>query len=718
MAEPTLSVIIPVYNEAATIGTLLDRVAAVALPGVRKELVVVNDGSTDDSRRLIDEWAVAHPLPDGDRLVTFDKPNGGKGSAVRAGIERSTGEVVIVQDADLEYDPNDYRQCIEPILAGRAKVVYGSRERFTANRSHSSWAFYMGGLSVTYWFNLLYGASLTDEPTCYKTFDGPLIRALLFEGDHFEWEPELTGKLLRLGFEIHEAPISYRPRRVAEGKKISWRDGVEALWVGLCWRVRPLGRVRERLAALPDERPRLEARRRRLAVLWGILALGLAVRVLVALPGLATPGFFERMSTLDNLHPFARPDTPTYVLPALALLEDGRFLDAPGGAAPATIRPPGYSLLLAAIWAVTGRSWQAAVLAGCLIGALTAIAVFKAGERLGGLGVGAIAALLYSLNMTAIAAAPLVLSDTLFVFVAAWQFFFFVRFYRTERLLDLWFSVGLAALACLVRPSNLPWIVPALFLILIFTRKSWRKRALGAAGALVVFALVLSPWMLRNRAVGAGFRLDTNMGNTLLYHNVPALLSKVTPDSAETWRSGFQRECEELFRAEPERFATPASQVEYKVERAKGFIRQHPWLYARLHIQPFILLPDPALLELLGWTQGGRGTLNVFHTQGVVAAIRHYLGGQFGVLVPLLPLGVAIGLAYLGCAFQLLRWIAARQVYLFFLFMGFVPFYLVLPGPIVMPRYHLPALPLICVMAGLALCWLWQRRQRRRATSV
>ena len=244
MPSAKLSIIIPVYNEAGTIAALLDRVAAVALP-VDRELIVVNDGSTDGSGDLIRAWRAAHPEVAGQLL---EQANQGKGGAVRTGIGVSTGTVVIIQDADLEYDPADYAKCIAPILRGEAQVVYGSRELLAANRHHSSWLFYLGGVAVSAWFSVLYFTWLTDEPTCYKTFAGDLIRALAFSGSRFEWEPEVTAKLLRLGYRIHEVPISYRPRRVTEGKKIRASDGFRALWEAWRWRFKSLAADRERLA--------------------------------------------------------------------------------------------------------------------------------------------------------------------------------------------------------------------------------------------------------------------------------------------------------------------------------------------------------------------------------------------------------------------------------------------------------------------------------------
>jgi len=249
-----LSVIIPVFNEAGLVGRLLDKVleAPLSLP---KEIIVVDDGSTDGSRREVERWAEAHPAAS---LRLFYKPNGGKGSAVRLGVAHSTGDIVIIQDADLEYDPRDYQACIDPILEGKTSVVYGSRELDRRNSRRSHLCFYLGGLLVTATTNLLFRARLTDEPTCYKTFSGPLIRALPFEGDGFEWEPEITARLLRLGFRIHEVPIRYAPRSLGEGKKINWRDGLKALAVLLKFRLRPPGPLKagsptRPVPRLPDE---------------------------------------------------------------------------------------------------------------------------------------------------------------------------------------------------------------------------------------------------------------------------------------------------------------------------------------------------------------------------------------------------------------------------------------------------------------------------------
>lgn len=216
-----VSVIVPVFNERGTVAELLARVAAVP---VDKEIIAVDDGSTDGSREILAGLAI-----DGLRVVLHPQ-NRGKGGAVRTGIEHSHGDIVLVQDADLELEPAEIPLLIEPIVAGRAQVVYGSRILKPDNPSPNS-PFYWGGRLVTAVCNLLYGSRLTDEPTCYKVFRSDLIRRIGYLADGFEWEPEITAKLLRRGVEIVEVPISYHPRTTAQGKKLRAKDGLLAVWM-------------------------------------------------------------------------------------------------------------------------------------------------------------------------------------------------------------------------------------------------------------------------------------------------------------------------------------------------------------------------------------------------------------------------------------------------------------------------------------------------------
>jgi len=224
-----LSVVIPVYNEAATVLRLLDLVLAVA---VEKEVIVVDDGSTDGTTDKL--RTVNHP----DVRVILLPENRGKGWAVRQGISASTGDAVIVQDADLEYDPQDFIVLLQAMRQTGAKVVYGNRLH-SANKAYSHLRYLWGGMLVTLATNMLYWADIHDEPTCYKLFDGPLIRSLDLKCTGFEFCPEVTAIVRRLGCRIVERPISYHPRKMNEGKKIRWTDGLMALWTLLKCRFVP-----------------------------------------------------------------------------------------------------------------------------------------------------------------------------------------------------------------------------------------------------------------------------------------------------------------------------------------------------------------------------------------------------------------------------------------------------------------------------------------------
>lgn len=226
-----LSVVIPCYNERENILKILEKINAVDLGKTEKEIIIVDDFSTDGTVEIL------RGLPSGHYKIFFHTRNQGKGMALRTGFNHVTGDIVLIQDADLEYDPEDYPKLIEPLLSGEAKVVYGSRERNRHNKKHSGFSFYLGGKFLTWLTNLLYGSRLTDEPTCYKIFDAALLKSIPLTCRRFEFCPEVTAKILLRGIPIMELPISYYPRNSKEGKKIRFRDGVEAIWTLLKYRI-------------------------------------------------------------------------------------------------------------------------------------------------------------------------------------------------------------------------------------------------------------------------------------------------------------------------------------------------------------------------------------------------------------------------------------------------------------------------------------------------
>lgn len=220
-----LSVIIPVYNEKDTIRDILERVKAV---DIEKEIILVDDFSTDGSREIL------QGLAEKGEKVFFHERNMGKGAALRTGFAHVTGDYCIVQDADLEYDPEDYHRLIAPVLKGKAEVVYGSR--FTGEHRNMFFHHWVGNKFLTLVTNLLYNTTISDMETCYKLFRSDIIKSVNIRSNRFNFEPEITAKVLKKGFRIYEVPISYAGREFSEGKKITWRDGFSALWTLLKYR--------------------------------------------------------------------------------------------------------------------------------------------------------------------------------------------------------------------------------------------------------------------------------------------------------------------------------------------------------------------------------------------------------------------------------------------------------------------------------------------------
>jgi len=237
-----LSIVIPAYNEEKTIKEVIDIVKKVPLEKIDKEIIVVNDCSNDKTSEIVSRIK-------GVKLYNQPK-NMGKGAAVKRGFKEATGDIILIQDADMEYDPYDYQSLINPIIEKKTKVVYGSR--FLAEiqkRENMSWLkrtrshvnayklAYLGGRIITKTTNILFFSHITDEPTGYKVFDAKLLKSIKLNGNKFEWEPEITAKVLKRGYKIYEVPIKYYPRTFEEGKKINWRDGIQAIWNLIKYRI-------------------------------------------------------------------------------------------------------------------------------------------------------------------------------------------------------------------------------------------------------------------------------------------------------------------------------------------------------------------------------------------------------------------------------------------------------------------------------------------------
>lgn len=228
-AMSTVSIIIPVYNEKNTILQLFENVKKAPTCNLKKELIIVDDGSEDGTKEVLKKINQAK--------VFFHETNKGKGAAIRTGLQHARGDIILIQDADLEYNPDEYEKLLQPILMGKTEVVYGSR--FSYGKVFNKNMYYshcLGNILLTKATNILYSSKLLDMETCYKVFKKDVLEGITLTADRFDIEPELTAKLLKKGIAIHDVPITFQPRGFHEGKKINWKDGIVALWTLMKYR--------------------------------------------------------------------------------------------------------------------------------------------------------------------------------------------------------------------------------------------------------------------------------------------------------------------------------------------------------------------------------------------------------------------------------------------------------------------------------------------------
>ncbi len=423
-----------------------------------------------------------------------------------------------------------------------------------------------------------------------------------------------------------------------------------------------------------------------------VFAVAFALRLAVALPALVN----------DDRRRFERPDTPGYLAPALAL--------ARGEAYPGAGRVPGFPVF--ASWFLRGDSPddpafdpRPFVIVLCAVGGVAAAVVFLAGACRS-YWTGVVAGALYALNLTAVANSPMLLTDTLFGLFAAAQFLLFMLFWRKKLAWCFIPLVLVAALGTLIRPINILWIVPALALLWLDFDKALtvkRKVLLSLAGV-ALFGAVLLPWMFRNMKLGAGFTIDTNTG--AVYHQNGAMLM------AEVNRTDFESEKSRLLAAseaefsDTARYPDEASREAWRLRRYREMVFAHPLVWLRQSASWKMLIPDaPTFWELCGLTSPGRGTMGVVAKYGFFAGVRHYFGGSWKM-----PLLTVLLLLPTVALYMFALWMVICDIcrirehwYALVVFLAFAEYYLLLPGAITAPRYQIPALPVLCVMAAAFL---------------
>ena len=447
------------------------------------------------------------------------------------------------------------------------------------------------------------------------------------------------------------------------------------------------------------KRPRIEPAAYSKA-LFLLFLFAFALRVLLALPAACDP---ERL---------CRPDSASYLQPALALAGDHAssplfFMEEQDASEDALFsRPPGYPLLLAGLLALFRGSATAIFLAGCLIGATTIFPVAACGRILAGRAAGLAAAAFLSLNLTAISASPLILSDALLGLFCAFMTQGLLVALRTRSLKAFSLAALAAAAGLLVKPVMFPVLAVLLpFLLSWVLLRDARKTFAAAAFCLFLVVLCLLCGFLFRGGRGGFWVVDPNSGMTAT-HNAAAILAHATGENGDAVRARLIREADAEFAAREALRSDPDARNAWLLARWLRIAREHPASFLRTHfLQVGVLLPDlPTFSENLGLSTGGRGTLAVLRQSGVAAAFRHYAGedGPF-LLLCASPLLLATLLLYAACLCFLVFSVARRRWRLLALFLILAGWFLTAPGPVLMPRYQLPALPLLCAAAGVAL---------------
>ena len=422
-----------------------------------------------------------------------------------------------------------------------------------------------------------------------------------------------------------------------------------------------------------------------------VMVTAFILRLAMVIPGFINP-------TKPIYH---RPDTPGYDEVAKVLAKDFVFTG--------TDRPVGFPAIEAVVYFITGiynhTLWISLFMV--IISTVTVYFVYLAGKEYHSCKAGLVASSLFALNITAIANAPMILSDTYFGLFAAVQFYLFVKFLKVKQYKYFYWSIFVAAIAVLIRPINLVWVMPASF-IMCCTQGvgSWKKKFTSVVIAFAIYGVVLLPYMGYNAARDLGWCIDTNTG-AMVHQNGAMILAEVKGTDFESEKAIIIAENNKEF-LDTKKYPTRAAQEKYRIKKYRKIVLAHPFIWLKQQFKYHILIPDvPTFFEILGVTSAGRGTMGVMAKEGVWKAVVYYFDGKIYLPLMLIPFLLVIVVTYVGCMGKLIFDIKnIKEYYLeLLLFLGFAEYYFFLPGAITAPRYQIPALPIITILASITILY-------------
>ena len=422
--------------------------------------------------------------------------------------------------------------------------------------------------------------------------------------------------------------------------------------------------------------------------LFFLVLVSFLVKCLYLIPGIGDPAIY------------LRTDSYSYLLPARSLLHDFTYSTGIGSGLPATHRTPLYPLFLAGCLGIGRGSIFFCAIVSALISSLTLIPLYLSARIFLKEKAALTAAGLFLIHPTVLAVFPLIISDTLFVFLTTTVMYFFLAFLKNRSLYFLLSSAIAASLAVLTRPLMLFWFFPAISVLCFLPQFPMKKKVLYSFLFFFLFALLPCCWIIRNHSCGAGWRLDIVSADTAK-HNVSVFESRRTGVPAYILRQQYEKEAEETFRKHPEKYASFSSRLSFHEERLARTVKTYPFSYFSLHFRPVVLIPDGAsFFENLRLTQTGQNTWEVINRKGVIAGIKHYFRGKLFLPFLASPLFLLAGLILLGAAAGVLFALWKKCFFTVLLFLLFCEYFLFMTGPVAMPRYQLPALPFLCILAS------------------